>query len=353
MSFDELKSRVIDSGLCEGCGLCAGFCKAITLENRVPVLSGTCTLSKGARYCGQCMDLCPQAHPEHITVEMLRPLRAVALRSTDQSLLESASNGGFVTTLLGLLLEEGHIRAVTAVTGDTRNPVPVTVTSREDIVRLSGTRYSPSGVLNEFAAGLRSHGRNVAVVGLPCEIRGVHRLERNLGISILKIGLFCSNNNRDTQDGKTEVMECCRHCTDFFNSNADISCGFAGAPKGYTTVISRTSQGDELFTRAISSGRFEVTDTDLSKVKAAQSRKSSRVVVTELKTLRDRILQELAESGPVEIDDLSGRLDLQPSDIIYHLLVLWNAGQVRVIEDRENPYRVMWGPPGSGPGTQR
>jgi coenzyme F420-reducing hydrogenase beta subunit len=342
VSFEELKSNVIDADLCEGCGLCAGFCKAITLEEGVPTLTGTCILSKSANACGLCFFLCPQAHPVQISNDDFQPLVSFALRTKDEKLLENASNGGFVTSFLQLLLKKKKICSVTAVTGEQRTPVPITVSKPSEVVQLAGTRYSPSGVLKEFGDSLRTNGKNIAIVGLPCELRGVHRLEERLGMSFLKIGLFCSNNNRFNEEGKIEKMNACNHCTDFFAKNADISCGFAGAEKGYTTVVALTLRGKELLEFAIKSGQFEATDPDLIKVKASQSRKTARELAQVQPSIREQILEELEINGPDVIDSLAERLRVRPDDIVYHLLVLQCGGQIHMIENRNDPYKIVW-----------
>jgi coenzyme F420 hydrogenase subunit beta len=342
VSFEELKSEVIDTDLCEGCGLCAGFCKAITLEEGVPTLTGTCILSKSANACGLCFSLCPQVHPEQITVDDFQPLVSTAVRSKDEKLLENASNGGFVTALLQLLLKKKKIDAVTAVTGEQRKPMAITVTKPSGVAQLAGTRYSPSGVLNEFGDSLRANGQNIAVVGLPCEIRGVHRLEERLGMSVLKIGLFCTNNNRLDDDGKIEKLVSCAHCTDFFGKNADLSCGFAGAEKGYTTTVALTQRGKEILEFALKSDQFESTESDLTKVKASQSRKSTRELANIRPAIRDRILRDLEANGPDMIDSMAGRLQVRPDDIIYHLLVLQSSGQIHMVDSRDDPYEIVW-----------
>jgi coenzyme F420-reducing hydrogenase beta subunit len=210
------------------------------------------------------------------------------------------------------------------------------------VFQLAGTRYSPSGALNEFGDNLRANGKNIAIVGLPCEMHGVRRLEERLGMSFLKIGLFCSNNNRLNEEGKTEKLGSCAHCTDFFAKNADISCGFAGAEKGYTTVVALTRRGKDLLEFALRSGQFESTDADLTKVKASQSRKSTRELAQIQPAIRDQILEDLAENGPDAIDGLATRLQVRPDDIIYHLLVLQCGGQIHMIENRNDPYKIVW-----------
>lgn len=339
MSFDLLKTEIIDKNLCEGCGLCAGFCKAITLENGTPNLTGRCMLRRGSKNCGLCYELCPQAHPAVVSTQDFSPLGIASVQAKDEKILEIASNGGFVTTLLRYLIQKKKIMAAVAVTGEKRSPVGLTVTSVKDVKKLAGTRYSPSGVLNEFAEALRTHGRDIAVVGLPCELRGVKRVEDRLGLNVLKIGLFCSNNNRMNEEGKIEKLGSCEHCTDFFALNADLSCGFAGSEKGYTTVIATTERGKELLEKTLDADLFKSKEPDMTKVKAAQTRKSKREIAVPAPTLREKVLEGLS-SDPLEMNDLASKIGVKPDDIIYHLLILQHMGKVS--SSQTDPYSLAW-----------
>ena len=342
MSFELLKSEIIDKDLCEGCGICAGFCKAITLEDGVPTLTGRCILHRGGNHCGLCYELCPQSHPEVVTNDSFEVQSSASLRSTDAKVLETASNGGFVTTFLKDLLKKKKIDAVVAVTGEKYAPVAITVSKPSELAQTTGTRYSASGVMNELGTALREVGKNIAVVGLPCEMRGVSRLEERLGTSILKIGLFCSNNTRKAEDGKTEKLGSCAFCSDFAGIHADISCGFAGSEKGYTSVIALTDIGNEYLEAAKKSNSFEAKDADMTKIVAGQTRKSKREPAVVDITLREKVLAELSANGPDEINELSKRMGVKPNDIIYDLLVLQQNEEVHSSNIRGEPYKVVW-----------
>ncbi|MHA1928290.1 MAG: Coenzyme F420 hydrogenase/dehydrogenase, beta subunit C-terminal domain [Candidatus Thorarchaeota archaeon] len=342
MSFELLKSEIIDKDLCEGCGLCAGFCKVITMEDGVPELTGRCVLTKGSKHCGLCFELCPQAHPEVVTNDSFEPLLTASLRSTDSKILETASNGGFVTSFLKDLLKKKKVDAVVAVTGEKYIPLAISVTMPGDISKTTGTRYSPSGVMNELATTLRDVGTNIAVVGLPCELRGVNRLEKRLGKTFLKIGLFCSNNTRKTEDGKTEKLGSCAFCTDFVGVHADLSCGFSGSATGFTSVIALTEKGSTFLEAEMKSKGYEKKEVDLTKIRAAQTRKNKREPTVVDTILREKILVELLTNGPDEINELAQRLGLVANDIIYDLLVLQLNESVRSTHDHTKPYEVVW-----------
>jgi coenzyme F420 hydrogenase subunit beta len=57
----------------------------------------------------------------------------------------------------------------------------------------------------------------------------------------------------------------CNACSDFSNIYADISFGGLGSPDKYTTVITRTEKGREIFSKVIDAGIINKLDLDSSK----------------------------------------------------------------------------------------
>ena len=57
MSFKLLKKEIIDFGLCQGCGLCAGSCKHIEMETLRPSLKDYCILERNGIDCGSVIEL--------------------------------------------------------------------------------------------------------------------------------------------------------------------------------------------------------------------------------------------------------------------------------------------------------
>ncbi|MHA1771973.1 MAG: Coenzyme F420 hydrogenase/dehydrogenase, beta subunit C-terminal domain [Candidatus Thorarchaeota archaeon] len=342
MSFDLLKEQVIDKGLCEGCGLCAGTCKSIVMENGTPKLVGKCILTRGADNCGRCYDICPQAHPEKVPAKIEKPLVITSLRAKDEKFLEGVTNGGFVPAFLAFLLKEGDIKAVPAVVGEKYKHEAVIVTDPDEMIKTAGTKYSPTGIMTKFLEYAKKTRANMAVIGLPCELRGVSLWEKKLSMKVLKIGLFCTNNMRKDEDGKTSKMGSCDHCTDFIGVHADISCGFAGSPKGFTTVIALTEKGKEALQKALDAGIFEVGEPDFTKVEAAQARKAKRVPAEIEKPLREKVLEHLSEKGSADTLTLAEDLNADSALVHYHLLVLQQLGAIEYQENPTDPYSLKW-----------
>ena len=342
MSFKLLKEQVIDRGLCEGCGLCAGTCKSIVMENGTPKLAGKCILDRGADHCGRCFDLCPQAHPEKVPAKVDKPLLITSLRAKDKKFLEKATNGGFVPALLTFLLKEGDIEGVAAVVGEKYEPTGLIVTEPDEMAKTGGTRYSPSGVLTHLLEHQKKIRGRMAVVALPCELRGVSRWEKTIGIDVLKIGLFCTNNMQKNEEGKATKMSPCEHCTDFIGTHADISCGFAGSDKGFTTVIALTEKGKETLQKAIDASLFEVAEPDFSKVESAQARKAKRTPAEIARPLREQVLEHLTEKGPADTIMVADALGADRTTVHYHLLVLQQEGFIECQENPTDPYSLKW-----------
>ncbi len=343
MSFDELNAHVIDAGLCEGCGLCVGACKAITIEEGVPQLTGRCVLKSGANECGLCFELCPQAHPETIQEDVIDSvITAVSVRTKDKTIAEKTSNGGFVTTLFKYLLEKSKVNAIVATTGEKYAPQGTVIDDLKELDETIGTRYSESGVMISLFDAIRKHRSRVAVVGLPCELRGVSRLEQRISTNVIKIGLFCTNNQRVDKNGKKVKMSSCEHCTDFIATHADISAGFAGSQKGFTSVIALTNKGNELLNELLNAELFETAEVSFDKIKAAQARKLKREAAEITPSLRERVFEELKQSGPLEIKTLAARLNAPSDKVLYHVLVLQDLGNVIPVEDKQDPYSISW-----------
>lgn len=203
---------------------------------------------------------------------------------------------GITTALAADLLQGGKVDAVLTMVPDTADrwkPQPALITDPADMVQARGMRmgYAPLLALLEDAQA-RGFTR-LAVIGIPCQIYALRKLETSLGLDRLYvIGTPCSDNTTtenfhafldllddapDTisylefradykvelryDDGRTRLIPflslpisdlppdffplTCRTCVDYTNVLADITVGYM-AGEGDQWVIVRNARGSEM-----------------------------------------------------------------------------------------------------------
>ncbi|MFB0568752.1 MAG: Coenzyme F420 hydrogenase/dehydrogenase, beta subunit C-terminal domain [Nitrososphaeria archaeon] len=233
-------------------------------------------------------------------------------RTTDPEVRQVCTDGGVVTSLLDFLLGRNLAggAVVSRKTGVWSRQATV-ATTREELVEAAGSHFSEASHLEELGQKycttfspilpavkkLRtSRAEAMAVVGTPCQISSIRKMQV-LGIlpaHIVRytIGLFCMEsfsfdelsrrrlekklnlNLADIQklNVKDDFMitlsggvtvhvpleevdlvarSACLACPDFSNEYADLSVGGLGSPDGYTTVLVRTRDGQEIFEGAL------------------------------------------------------------------------------------------------------
>lgn len=302
ISFGKLKRDIINPGICTLCGACAASCEHITIEDEKPKLVGPC------KACGVCYYQCPRT----ITTEegLIGNIRyAYAARSALPEL--KGQDGGVVTALLLYLLDEGLIDGA-VVTRKSREqpwkPVPIVAKTTEEVLLTGGSIYSHSMTLEALMSAIKQGMNSVAFVGTGCNIDAVTKMQKSthgflhlfMRAKILKLGLFCMDSfsyegiktvleSKDVRledieamkirKGKFEVglktgeeksfelsdfdeyrSSSCKFCTDLTAENADISFGGVGSPPGWTTVLTRSALGYEIFNEAVDSGYIEARD---------------------------------------------------------------------------------------------
>lgn len=314
--------RDIDARVCTQCGACVSICpvNAVTAGSDGVSLQGECL------DCGLCHRFCPGREMDFIALSetylgcppedpLLGHFRRLGVaRSTSEEVRERGASGGVVTALLLHLLETDKIQGALGVTMDRDQPwasQATLLTSTEEVKQAAQSKYS----LVSLAALLRSARRepgSFAVVGLPCHVHGLRRLQR-LGSYRAKfpltIGLFCGFNllpaatdhliartglNKrhivtlqyrggrwpgglllHSSDGRQRfipkhsygyvnlayVPRRCLACPDLTNELADLSVGdtwleeYAG---GWSTVICRSARGEQLLAEAAEAGVLRV-----------------------------------------------------------------------------------------------
>jgi coenzyme F420 hydrogenase subunit beta len=215
---------------------------------------------------------------------------------------------------------------------------PLIATTREELIAAAGSHFGGSSHLEELGdqyttysptlsavKGLESKNlHRAAMVGTPCQIHSIRKMQA-LGILpahiiTFTIGLFCMENfvfNAETRaqfeqkldisfqdieklnikedviismdDGATihvpfdQVDEmarpACLACTDFANDYADLAVGGLGSPAGYTSVLVRTPQGNQVYQGALKQRYIEEREAkDLIEVRSREAAMVEKVI---------------------------------------------------------------------------
>jgi coenzyme F420 hydrogenase subunit beta len=324
----DLEARVLSADLCTGCGACLGHCPYLkTLGERVAFVH-PCTLSEG-----RCFSVCPRTalDPDELDQRVfgkprLDPLlgsyrRLLWGRALDASAQACGQYGGVTTALAAFVLDTGAVTAsVVTGGGPTTFPRPVIARTRDDVLAASGTKYSACPTLEPVAGLLREGNETLAVVGRPCQVEALRKLEasgkagRKLGPVI---GLFCFwalapsfyrfvaaralrhatridipkeggvvfSNGADTtvplDEIRPHIRPACQACLDPTAEWADVSIGSTEHDPAWNTVVVRTATGEALIDAAVAAGVIETTPYPPERIpglRAAVSGKKRRVV---------------------------------------------------------------------------
>jgi len=330
-SYEDLEAKIIDAGECTVCGACIAACPDFhikLIEDKPKRLKRTMDCVG----CHTCYDACYMLRHDLIkdiegrtigwgkteSIGLYR--RVMAARTKDTEIRTACQDGGIVTTLLLYGLDSGIVDGALVVGKDNWAPVACVAGTRDEIVRVAGTKYGVVPVLKALRAAVVDRGLSkICVVGSPCHIQSIRYL-RHKGLPLassvkLTIGLFCRENyeyaciaekvrakgvdiNRvdklDVSDkfhiyvgGKklslpiTEAKSCvprhCLVCQDFAAELADIAIGSSGSSEGWSTVMVRTEEGEEIFSGMVEEGIVEIKEVgDIVGVKEIASRKKEK-----------------------------------------------------------------------------
>lgn len=360
-TFFNLVQEVQKPGLCHRCGGCVTFCTAVNygaLELDEDGKPRYADMEKCIE-CGLCYAICPEideleedARREAAWREpMGRVIEAAIARATDPVVRGRATDGGAVTAVLLHLFDTGRIDgAIVARPNGNFQRRPSLATSRAEIVEAAGFFFDTSHGMNTFSEAYQTYSsieafapmmrkglRRVALVGTPCQIKSLRRMQV-LGIlpaDDIKfcLGLFCSGNFIFREEERAKLSDiydfswdevvklnvkehfmihlksgtvrtislneldfmrryACRYCDDYSAEFADIAFGGIGASQGWTTVITRTPLGRAVFADARGNTLEEMPADDpscsvgetLKKVEA-WSRKKRQTAVRNRKTM--------------------------------------------------------------------
>jgi hypothetical protein len=151
-------------------------------------------------------------------------IKVASTQAKSEEILSRATDGGSVTAILNYLLDYNYIDgAIVAKKEGPFNRIPFFAKTKEDLVEAAGSHYDISGhvvklehyttfipTITELKKLIGSDMMNVAVVGTPCQIHSIRKMQE-LSIvpaHVIKyaLGLFC-NLNFSFDETDREKME--------------------------------------------------------------------------------------------------------------------------------------------------
>ena len=333
--LDRLEREIVSTGLCLGCGACVGVCRSEALW--FPDELGECVPCRKAGVLSDDGDEwaylgCPGRDVDFPTLNqfcfggpppnaMLGHWRSIWVGySADPRVRRAGASGGVLTTVGVCLLEEGLVDGVIALGPDPERPYrskPVIARTPDEVKACAQSKYTVHPVLTILSELRKAPARErYALVGLPCQIHAVRKLQAAGNPEVRKIayvlGSYCGNILQfgavrnflrlygvddlrrvvDLQyragewpgkmrvkldDGRVfempkfyanylipfYILPRCLTCTDLTAEFADLSAGDAWAPvyeergKGFSLVMARTEKGQRLLETLLERGLME------------------------------------------------------------------------------------------------
>jgi len=324
--WKELDEEIIKKGKCVYCGACGAFCASIKFdtEKEVPIEDedSSCTDMNTCREgYGLCYNTCPKTEIEQISLDLLDKwvfgkehdkilghyIKISSVKVADSAREKLPIEAGPITALLSTAMNNGLIDA-SIITGkdESFKPFPMIAKNQQELFKGIGYKPSQSPTLSLVGEAINKEFVDIAVVGTPCQIQALRKLQNHPGFDFeaydlisLAIGTFCFGtfHNKQLDDiynengiNSTEIQRithdntkfkmkisvnssvkeiplntlydkairnACFACSDYTASFADISIGNVGSEGEWKTAIIRTERGKQIFDLAIRNGILE------------------------------------------------------------------------------------------------
>lgn len=310
-----LESKVLDRGQCAACGACLSLCPYLRSWKGRAVKLHDCDLSEG-----RCFSFCPRTEVDldalhravfgkgYEDIETGPVRRVVMARALAPEFTKRAQNGGVVSALMAVALEEGWIQAAILTERDSELlPQGRIAKTKEEVLACAGSSYVTGYTLEALNRGPWQSQERIGVVGLPCQVLALARmkaspLEKRTPVDRvdLVVGLFCTwaldyrpfagflkerfgdkpirklditppperllnvtvgneLHQIPLDEIRAFIRPSCQVCLDMTSELSDLSVGTVEGEEGWNTVIVRTARGEDLLRCAESKGALETS----------------------------------------------------------------------------------------------
>lgn len=202
-------SKVLANDNCSGCGACSLISERITMGLskegylRPEDAKGPENAAAAKAAAALFNEVCPgvRLHSPKIADRPLHHpsfgyyVSAWEAWACDEDIRFAGSSGGVLTALGEWLVRSGRTKAAITSTGSPSSPtrtVPVRIMSKEEFLASAGSRYAPVSNIESMVDG----GRDLALVGKPCEISALKALQQLTGVkadeSPIMLSFFCA-----------------------------------------------------------------------------------------------------------------------------------------------------------------
>lgn len=309
---DDLLRKVLQLGQCTGCGLCLDLCPYLQIAEEKVVMIHPCGLKEG-----DCYRVCPRtptdweemdravfgaARADHVLGHYREILFA---RATAREIAAAGQYGGVVSALITFALSRGEVRGAVLTAGSPGEmPWPTLAENTEEVLACAGSKYSAAPSLRALHEAARRGLEPVAVVGRPCQVLAVRKLQTARGMEAhhlagrkvaLVIGLFCfwalepafyaflqakaggarilkvdfspdsllvqtdrGLLSEPVDEVRVFVRPACRECFDPISEFADVAVGSTEYDEAWNTLVIRSERGEALVRSALEAGIIEV-----------------------------------------------------------------------------------------------
>lgn len=330
LPVDILFRRVVDRGLCTRCGTCAGVCPSGNIKITDPLGSSLPRRENQCIACGLCLQSCPGERVDFIDLKTSlfgqrasNPFMGVTRGAylscaVDPDIRNAGASGGVVTALQLFLMRKNEINGSILYGPSSSQPWrgEGKIARTEEEIKNSGQSRYHLSPMNSVLSKLRNKEGTFALVGLPCHVHGLRKLQRSgwnsRAVISPVIGIYCGNNlyyeatrvmlrkmgveklddivslhyregewpgNFTVTDKKGVTRSIskfdfnqlipfyinhrCLTCVDLTNELADISIGDGWAKEGdwqggWSLILTRSELGEEIVKRAAGDGVIEL-----------------------------------------------------------------------------------------------